>query len=502
MKIDNVYEAIDQWGISEPDRICFWETERQFTYGELKQASDSLAAYLEQHYADHRPIVIYGDLEIEMLAAFLGSVKAGHAYIPIEANTPQERIEMILEVAQPAAIIAIEPWPAIATTADLIENTAEIFAAGTTPSLTAPVLADDTFYIIFTSGTTGVPKGVQISHNNLLSFLNWELNDFGLTEGLRFLSQAPYSFDLSVMDTYPALTSGGSLTPLPKKIINDFKQLFATLPQMDVEVWVSTPSFMDICLMEPTFDEVHAKNLRYFLFCGEEMPKATALKLQERFPSAHIFNTYGPTEATVAVSGVELTPALLAAYDRVPIGYRKEDTRIVILDENGTALPDGEVGEIIIAGPSVSKGYMHNPEKTAAAFFTYEGQAAYRTGDAGRLENGLLLYDGRLDFQVKLHGYRIELEDIDHHLNEVTYVRQAMVVPKYQNHKVQQLVAYVVAADNPFEKDFALTKAIKEELGKTVMDYMIPQRFVYVERLPLTANGKIDRKGLINEVNS
>jgi D-alanine--poly(phosphoribitol) ligase subunit 1 len=198
---------------------------------------------------------------------------------------------------------------------------------------------------------------------------------------------------------------------------------------------------------------------------------------------------------------IEVTPEVLAEYDRVPIGYIKEDTDVLIYDDDREAAP-GEAGEIIIKGPSVSKGYMNNPEKTAAAFFEIDGVPAYHTGDAGRLqEDGLLLYEGRIDFQVKLHGFRIELEDIDHHLEKVSYVKQATVVPKYQDHKVQQLVAYVVANDNDFEKAYQLTKAVKEELAEGVMEYMIPQKFVYVEQLPLTANGKIDRKRLINEVN-
>jgi D-alanine--poly(phosphoribitol) ligase subunit 1 len=243
-------------------------------------------------------------------------------------------------------------------------------------------------------------------------------------------------------------------------------------------------------------------SLKIFQFCGEELPRKTAEELLRRFPHAKVFNTYGPTEATVAMTQIEVTEEVLSKYDRVPIGYIKEDTEVLIYDGN-RAVTDGIAGEIIIKGPSVSKGYMHNPEKTAAAFFKIDGVPAYRTGDAGRLQkDGLLLYEGRIDFQVKLHGFRIELEDIDHHLEQVSYVKQATVVPKYQDHKVQQLVAYVVANDNDFEKAYQLTKAVKEELAEAVMDYMIPQKFVYVDQLPRTANGKIDRKRLINEVNS
>lgn len=504
MKLTSIMETIDDWAQKEPQRIAYHDETKEYTYGELKAYSDSVAAYLQKNTPAKTPVVVFGDLEFEMLATFLGASKAGHAYIPIEANTPEDRVELILGVAKPAMILAVEDWPNLQTDCPVIapKELQEIMTRGEVPEQSAPVTGDDTYYIIFTSGTTGVPKGVQISHRNLLSFVQWELSDFGIREGMRFLAQAPYSFDLSVMDVYPALCSGGSLVPMKKAVIEDFKTLFATLPQMDLEVWVSTPSFMDICLMEPTFDQAHVKSLEVFLFCGEELTRQTAKKLLERFPNAHIFNTYGPTETTVAISGVEVTTELLEQYNRIPIGYVKEDTRVAIMDGD-KVLPIGEDGEIVIAGPSVSKGYLHNPEKTAKAFFELDGVPAYRTGDAGKLaEDGMLLYEGRIDFQVKLHGFRIELEDIDHHLDNVSYVKQATVVPKYQNHKVQQLVAYVVAEPNDFDKEFKLTKAIKEELAKTVMDYMIPQKFVYVDQLPRTANGKIDRKGLMNEVNS
>lgn len=500
----NIIKAIDQWASDRPEAIAYQSEIDRFSYHTLRQWSDNLAQYLTKTITAKTPIIVFGELEFEMIASFLGAAKSGHAYIPIESNTPLDRIQLILEVAQPAMIVSVLPWPEeikvelpVVTPAEL----AEIFTNEQGKADLQPVIADDTFYIIFTSGTTGVPKGVQISHENLLSFTNWDLQDFGIQTGMRFLSQAPYSFDLSVMSVYPALCSGGTLIPMEKAVINDFRKLFEYLPKLDLDVWVSTPSFMDICLMEKTFDEKHVPSLKIFQFCGEELTRKTAEELIQRFPNARIFNTYGPTEATVAMTQIEVTSEVLAEYDRVPIGYVKDDTEVLIYDEK-QEVPAGVAGEIIIKGPSVSKGYLHNPQKTAAAFFEIEGRPAYRTGDAGRLTTeGLLLYEGRIDFQIKLHGFRMELEDIDHHLEKVAYVKQATVVPKYQNHKVQQLVAYVVANDNDFEKTYQLTKAIKAELAGGVMEYMIPQKFVYVDQLPRTVNGKIDRKRLIAEVN-
>ena len=502
-KVTNMIQAIDYWAEHEPERLMYDSIDEQKTYRDLKEQSDRIAMYLAKE-VPAGPIIVYGGQEFEMIASFVACSKAGRAYIPIETHTPSERFEMICSVAKPALIIE--------TTQSISDETRGLI--GEIPTIRydhipmveevtlTPVSGDDTYYIIFTSGTTGVPKGVQISHDNLVSFVNWELSDFGLNEGERFLSQAPYSFDLSVMSVYPSLVSGGTLLPLTKDVFNDFKRLFETLPKMDINVWVSTPSSMDLCLMDKSFNGDVLSSISCFLFCGEELSMSTAQKLVERFPNARIYNTYGPTEATVAVTAIQVTEEVLNHYDRLPIGHVKEDTRIIIM-EDGKPLATGEVGEIIIAGPSVSKGYMNNPEKTAEAFFEYEGTPAYHTGDAGHFdEDGILRYDGRIDFQVKVHGYRMELEDIDHHLNQVSYIKQAVVVPKYKEHKVQQLIAYVIPNENDFEKDYQLTKAIKEELSDTVMDYMIPQRFVYVDQLPLTPNGKIDRKGLINEVNN
>lgn len=501
MEIKHMIQSIDAWASDESRLVYESETEK-FTYKMLKECSDNIAFYLLQHVS-MGSVVVYGEQDFEMIASFVGCSKAGRAYIPIEASTPKERFEMILSVAQPSLIIDTKGQ----LSAEQKENIdVPIIKYCDIPACEScqltPVTGDDTYYIIFTSGTTGIPKGVQISHNNLLSFVNWELSDFGIMEGQRFLSQAPYSFDLSVMSIYPALLSGGTLVPLTKEIFNDFKHLFDSLPKMKLNIWVSTPSSMELCLMDPSFNGDVLNTITTFLFCGEELTVSTAKKLRERFPKANIYNTYGPTEATVAVTQLLVTDDVLSQHHRLPIGFSKEDTPIIIMDENDV-LPCDTVGEIVIIGPSVSCGYMNNEAKTKEAFFMYDGQPAYRTGDAGHKDSqGCLYYDGRIDFQVKFHGYRMELEDIDHHLNDVSYIQQAVVVPKYKDHKVQQLIAYVIANEHSFDKDYELTKAIKDELSECVMEYMIPQRFIYVDQLPLTPNGKIDRKGLINEVNN
>lgn len=222
MNVVNIVQAIEEWAQKDPERIAYREDDLTYTYGQLAARSDQLAAYLEETLETRGPIVVYGELEFDMLTAFLAASKTGRAYIPIESTTPKERIELILSVVTPDLIISVADWQGPETMIPMLEinQLEEIYQSGRNLGTTKVLGKDDIYYIIFTSGTTGIPKGVQISHGNLLSFVQWTLKDFSLREGMHYLAQAPYSFDLSVMGLYPALTSGGCLVPLKKAVIN------------------------------------------------------------------------------------------------------------------------------------------------------------------------------------------------------------------------------------------------------------------------------------------
>ncbi|MDA1476807.1 D-alanine--poly(phosphoribitol) ligase subunit DltA [Bacillus changyiensis] len=496
-------ELIKNHAQTQPDTLAFVNAEAKLTYRELWTKSEILANRLQKEtIGDASPIIVYGHMQPEMAVSFLACVKAGHPYIPVDTSIPADRVLKIIKSSK-AELLLNNSGNTVDTGDALISVIDPIHLDGAVHHETNPenwVKDDQTFYIIYTSGSTGNPKGVQISARNLQSFTDWITNDFPVENGHVFLNQAPFSFDLSVMDLYPCLQSGGTLWTVTKDMINRPKILFEALKESNINVWTSTPSFAQMCLMDPSFSEELLPDLSVFMFCGETLPASVAKQLKERFPKARVFNTYGPTEATVAVTSIEVTDEILERYSSLPVGSEKPETEIVIINEDGEAVKDGEKGEIIITGASVSKGYLGEAELTEKAFFTYNGAPAYRTGDAGHKENGQLFFLGRLDFQIKLHGYRIELEEIEYHINQSQYVQSAVIIPFYREDKIEYLIAVIVPAKHDFEKEYQLTSAIKKDLGSTLPAYMIPRKFVYQQEIPMTANGKIDRKRLKEEV--
>ncbi len=480
----DLIDRVDSWGRAAPDRPAHVSGDRALSYGELVRRSDTLAAQLARTLPDDRsPVALLGHKEPEMLIGFLGAVKAGHPYIPLDTTLPEQRVARV--VAMAGARLTLTP-ERVAALADHPE-----------PPPSRRVGPADPYYVIFTSGSTGEPKGVIITLNCLTSFVTWMLAEQAPAEQQEtFLNQAPFSFDLSVMDLYLSLTSGGTLFSIGAEEIANPKQLYRSLAASGLTTWVSTPSFAQMCLVERGLDAGMLPQLRRFMFCGETLPPGVAAQLLDRFPGTEVWNTYGPTEATVATTSVRIDRDILARYAPLPLGYPMPGTQILLLDETGRPVAPGERGEIAIAGPNVSPGYLGRPDLTERAFFVLDGVQAYRTGDWGRFRDGMLFFEGRIDNQIKLRGYRIELGDVEANLRALPMVRDAVVLPVLRQGQPDSLAAFVILAERLPGPDPAVSRALRAQLAEQLPAYMLPRRFSVLESFPMTANGKVDRRKL------
>jgi D-alanine--poly(phosphoribitol) ligase subunit 1 len=418
-----------------------------------------------------------------MLIAFLGAVKSGRPYVPIDTAFPPQRVDKVLAISRAAVVLTPEEIAQMSAVDELVT--------------VSYVQRDDPFYILFTSGSTGEPKGVVITLACLEHFIAWMLAEQRfIKQGEIFLNQPPFSFDVSVMALYSSLVTGGTVLNISRDLVANPKILYRALANSNATTWVSTPSFAQMCLVEERFDETMLRHVRRFLFCGETLSPQTAAGLLERFPGAEVWNTYGPTETTVATTSVRIDRAILGKYSPLPIGRPMPGTEVFVVNEEGQVLPENERGEIIIAGPNVSPGYLGRSDLTAAFFFQYRGQRAYRTGDFGRLRDGMLFFEGRIDAQIKLYGYRIELGDVEANLRAMAVVRDAVVIPVIKDGTAQSLAAFVVLATRDDASHFDLSHRLRNQLSERLPTYMLPRKFVFLEAFPMTANGKIDRASL------
>jgi D-alanine--poly(phosphoribitol) ligase subunit 1 len=506
----SLLRRIDEWARETPHRVAHESRDGVLTWGELARRSDALAGALAE-LSPGSPVVLRGHKEPEMLVGFLACAKATHPYVPIDSSVPAARVERIVEVSGAERVL---------TPTSVRELEAR---GGPAPSPTGD--ATTPHYIIFTSGSTGDPKGVVITRGCLDEFLGWMLNEQRFAPGGEtFLNQALFSFDLSVMDTWCSLATGGTIYSLTTPEMEDFRRLFGALAGAPLTTWVSTPTFAQVCLAERRFGAAALPHLRRFLFCGEVLTPEVAEQLLVRFPNAEVWNTYGPTEATVATTSIRVDHALLRKYPQLPIGRAMPGTRVTVENDASELVADGERGEIVISGPNVSPGYLGRPDLTARAFSVRDGVRTYRTGDWGSVRDGLLFFHVRRDDQVKIAGYRIEPGDVEVHLASLPRVRQAAVVPTYRDGHVESLHAFVVLADGHPERAervegsapavpgaasadpstalgmtgtaLEIGASIRKELAVQIPTYMLPRKVHVLEQLPLTPNGKTDRRAL------
>ncbi|MDL5365135.1 AMP-binding protein [Xanthomonas sp. NCPPB 2654] len=419
-------------------------------------------------------LVISGHKQSAFVVAMLGCLQLGVTYVPVDTINPPARLQRITALVHAAAVY---------------DAAADTFGPGADDAraLAVPDLA----YIMFTSGSTGDPKGVQIGRDSVALFAGWIRDCLALGPAPAFLNQMLFSFDFSLFDLCGALGLGGCCVLCPREVIADSERFVDHLRDADVAVWASTPSFVRQQLLNPRFCAEHLPTLQVFVFGAESLTPRLAEELWARFPQARIVNSYGPTEATCSTTWVEIDAALRAAAPNpFPIGVAKPYAQVFI---------DG--GEICMAGDHVMRGYLERPDLDQGVLFEHDGKRAYRSGDLGEIDaQGRLYFRGRKDDQIKLNGYRIELAEVDAALSTLDgVVAGAAVVLRRPDGSLVRMIGFVELAAPGAGAVQPLPDALqdwKRQLGQRVPPYMIPSELIAVDALPTGATNKVDRKQL------
>ena len=471
---------------NEPNKIAIIAENRSLTWLEFKEDVESFSSYLIQNgYSNVKnPVMIYGHKQAEMIVAIYACISLEIPYVPIDEIYPTQRIQSIVEIASVELVVncSSQEFP--------IEDLTEIKLNQKDISINNPrepekyeiAPIDPIVYIIFTSGSTGKPKGVQITRESIIDFLSWMTIDFGFQSSDVFINVAIFSFDLSVFELMTFSALGSTILLNGKSTIENPDLFLDRIAKFNGSIWVSTPSFsLQFSRMQ---NDIISKNVNYFLFCGEVLTYQLAKSLKTYFPNAKLYNTYGPTEATVATTLIEITPEIIDNYNPLPIGYSKKGTRIEL-----------ENDEIVIIGKNVSIGYINRPELNSEKFIRKDNQRAFRTGDIGYFLDGLLFCKGRNDDQVKLHGYRIELNEITSKIDEIPFVFKSATIALKRNDEVKKIVSIVQLKS---KVDFNVKNQIVEILSQNLPNYMIPSDIKVINEIPLNQNGKADKNRLID----
>lgn len=426
-------DRIAYWAMVAPGRRAIVSPDEHLSYGELWQQSAERSQQLHDPF-----LAVIGHKSPDMVVSFIAALIADIPFVPIDSElTPIARQERILHT----------------------------FEEHLAPPGTA--------YIIFTSGSTGDPKGVMVPREALDAFIDSTITVHDLPSAERWLNVAPWSFDLSVLDTWVGLATGGTVVTVSRSLLDNPGALQQFLELNPVDNWVSTPTFADYCLSLARFTSTEIQPPRRFFFCGEVLRPSTVRALYERFPDSLVYNMYGPTEACCAVTSTLVTPKM--ASSNLPLSCGKPYPTIDIVIDHGDDTRPYDPGEVMLMGPQVAWGYLGTQSDK---FAVQNGRRSYRTGDLGYIAHGELQVCGRIDRQVKVHGYRVELAEIERTIRGAGAYDAAVV--QMPDGSLTAFVRQVTGSK------------IRDRLRHELPSYMIPKRIVRLDDFPRTANGKVD----------
>ncbi|VVQ08059.1 Linear gramicidin synthase subunit B [Pseudomonas fluorescens] len=505
--LEQSYVALFETQVARhPQRISASCLDRQYSYLELNQRSNRLGhALIAAGVGRDQPVALLAERSLELLGMIIGSFKAGAGYLPLDPGLPSQRLNRIIDLSRTPLLVctqacreqaqALLDESGCASRPRLLvwEEVQALALSADNPGVYSG--PDNLAYVIYTSGSTGLPKGVMVEQRGMLNNQLSKVPYLNLSDADVIAQTASQSFDISVWQFLTAPLFGARVDIVPNTIAHDPQGLLAHVQSQGITVLESVPSLIQGMLAQ---ERMSLDGLRWMLPTGEAMPPELAHQWLLRYPQIGLVNAYGPAECSddVAFFRVDMT-STRGSY--LPIGTPTDNNRLYLLDGALELVPLGAVGELCVAGTGVGRGYVSDPLRTAPVFvpnpFGAPGERLYRTGDlARRRSDGVLEYVGRIDHQVKIRGYRIELGEIEARLHEQPEVRDAAVgVQEGANGK--HLVGYLVAVDsvlNPAER----LERIKQRLRAELPEYMVPLHWLWLDKLPLNANGKLDRKAL------
>lgn len=484
-----------------PDKIAFSDNKYELTYHELVNSARSVGSFLIEKIGIRKAVAVYMEKGARNVAAFMGAAYAGCFYVPLDAQMPMERINIILRTLQPAAVIydsktekslSLMETDCIKVLYDEIhmlpQNKEKLQIAR------RQMIDTDPLYILFTSGSTGIPKGVIVCHRSVIDYADWVVKTFELNENTIFGNQTPFYFSMSVLDIFATIRSSATLHIIPKMLFSFPVKLLAFLEEKKINTIYWVPSALSIVANLGALDVVQVPSLKKILFAGETMPTKQLNIWRKYVPHAMYANLFGPTEIT-DIGIYYIVDREFSDDEPIPIGVTCDNVDALVVDEHGKLVEEcGKIGELLIRGSFLSCGYYNNPEKTKEAFIqnplnTSYPETVYCTGDLVYWnENRELVYASRKDFQIKHMGNRIELGEIENAISALDGVDMCCCL---YNKETEQIVA--VYTGNIDIKE--MSKLLKKRLPR----YMIPNVYHKPDNMPLNMNGKIDRSKLKTE---
>ena len=494
-----IHHVFEEQVEKTPDNVAVAFSGQHFTYRQLNMRANQLAHYLRQRGVG--PDVLVGicmERSLEMVVGLLGILKAGGAYIPLDPNYPPARLAHMIEDSAPPFLLTqgrlAEKLPLPGTRVVALDTQWNVLSGESTENPRNHVSPDHLAYVIYTSGSTGGPKGVEIPHGAIANHMFWLQREFSIDHSDRILQKTPFSFDASVWEFYAPLLAGGQLIMAKPDGHRDGDYLVRAIIENEITILQLVPSQLQLLLATP--DVSRCRSLRN-VFCGGEPLTATLInQLYQHLPTVILHNLYGPSEAAIDTTFWACKP--LPEKGSVPIGRPIANVQTYILDSHLQPVPIGVSAELYIGGAGVGRGYRNLPNLTSERFipnpFSADPTARlYRTGDlASYLSDGTIRYHGRIDHQVKIRGNRVELGEIESTMAKHPAIREVVVNVYEFTPDDKRLAAYIVP--NP-QARFHVSK-VREFLAARLPEYMVPATFVLIDRMPLSANGKVNRQAL------